>query len=105
MRQASGPGCSGRRIRAAGAAQTDAGRVGAAGSGESAAAASTTVSAASSASDGVPRTTRKSARRSSGVAASSRVPGGVPAHRGMFPCLRIGAASRLVARVRSARPT
>ena len=52
-----------------------------------------------------PGSARASVTASSSVVATG-VPGhGVPGHRGMFPCLRIGAASRLVASVRSARPT
>ena len=62
------------------------------------------VSAATSSSDGSPRTTRNSARRSSGVAVAAHVRG-IRAHSGMFPCLRAGPASRLVASMRSARPT
>ena len=113
MCHAPGPACSGRRIRAAGSVHAE--RVTGPGARRGAAAASTTVSAASSASVGVPRTTRNSARRSSGVASARTVPGhsvpgrlpghSVVGHRGMFPCLRVGAASRFVASARSARPT
>ncbi len=109
MCQAPGPACSGRRIRAAGSVHAE--QVAGSEARRGAAAASTTVSAASSASVGVPRTIWNSARRSSGVASGAlpvalRVVGhSVVGHRGMFPCLRVGAASRFVASARSARPT
>ena len=107
MCQAPGPACSGRRIRAAGSLHAE--QVAGSEARRGAAAASTTVSAASSASVGVPRTMWNSARRSSGVASGAlpvaALPVRVVGHRGMFPCLRVGAASRFVASARSARPT